>query len=48
SFGAGFDEDTDVRALFLQDQWIRDRHRAFVAARLTDHDTFGSQTTYNL
>jgi vitamin B12 transporter len=48
SFGAGFDEDTDVRALFVQDQWIRDRHRAFVAARLTDHDTFGNQTTYNL
>lgn len=48
SFGAGFDEDTDVRALFLQDQWTRDRHRAFVAVRLTDHDTFGNQTTYNL
>ncbi len=48
SFGSGFDEDTDVRALFLQDQWIRGRHRAFVAARLTDHDTFGNQTTYNV
>ena len=48
SFGSGFDEDTDVRALFLQDQWIRGRHRAFVAARLTDHDAFGSQTTYNV
>ena len=48
SFGAGFDEDTDVRALFLQDQWIGGRHRAFVAARLSDYDTFGNQTTYNL
>ena len=48
SFGSGFDEDTDVRALFLQDQWIRGRHRAFVAARLTDHDAFGNQTTYNV
>ncbi|MDH3952696.1 MAG: TonB-dependent receptor, partial [Gammaproteobacteria bacterium] len=48
SFGSGFDEDTDVRALFLQDQWISDRHRAFVAARLTDHDSFGNQTTYNV
>jgi vitamin B12 transporter len=47
SFGAGFDEDTDVRAVFLQDQWIRDRHRAFVAARLTGHESFGNQTTYN-
>jgi vitamin B12 transporter len=48
SFGSGFDEDTDVKALFVQDQWIRDRHRAFVAARLTDHETFGNQTTYNV
>jgi vitamin B12 transporter len=48
SFGSGFDEDTDVKAVFLQDQWIRHRHRAFVAARLTDHETFGNQTTYNV
>jgi vitamin B12 transporter len=48
SFGSGFDEDTDVKAVFVQDQWIRDRHRAFVAARLTDHETFGNQTTYNV
>jgi vitamin B12 transporter len=25
-----------------------DRHRAFVALRLTDHETFGDQTTYNV
>ena len=47
TFGSGFDEDTEVRAAFLQDQWTRDRHRAFVAMRLTDHETFGSQITYN-
>ena len=47
SFGSGFDEDTEVRAVFLQDQWTHDRHRAFVALRLTDHEAFGSQTTYN-
>jgi len=47
SFGAGFDEDTEVRAVFLQDQWTHGRHRAFVALRLTDHDAFGTQTTYN-
>ena len=47
SFGAGFDEDTEVRAAFLQDQWTHDRHRAFVALRLTDHEAFGNQTTYN-
>jgi vitamin B12 transporter len=48
SFGSGFDEDTDVKAAFVQDQWIRGRHRAFVAARLTDHESFGNQTTYNV
>jgi vitamin B12 transporter len=48
SFGSGFDEDTEVRAIFIQDQWTRDRHRAFVALRLTDHETFGDQTTYNV
>jgi len=47
SFGSGFDEDTEVRAIFLQDQWSHDRHRAFVALRLTDHESFGNQTTYN-
>ncbi|HSN50953.1 MAG TPA: TonB-dependent receptor, partial [Woeseiaceae bacterium] len=48
SFGSGFDEDTAVRAVFVQDQWIRDRQRAFVAVRLTDHETFGNETTYNV
>ena len=47
SFGSGFDEDTRVHAVFVQDQWTHDRHRAFVALRLTDHETFDSQATYN-
>ena len=47
SFGSGFDEDTAVRAAFVQDQWSRDRHRIFVALRLTDHETFGDHTTWN-
>ena len=47
SFGSGFDEDTEVRAAFIQDQWTRDRHKAFVALRLTDHETFGNHTTWN-
>jgi len=47
SFGSGFDEDTDVDAVFVQDQWTGERQRAFVALRLSDHDTFGTQTTYN-
>jgi len=47
SFGSGFDEDTTVRAVFLQDQWSHNRHRTFVALRLTDHETFGNHTTWN-
>ena len=47
SFGAGFAEDTAVRAAFVQDQWARGRHRSFIALRLTDHETFGNHTTWN-
>jgi vitamin B12 transporter len=47
SFGSGFDEDTDVRAAFVQDQWSSGRHKTFAALRLTDHETFGPHTTWN-
>jgi vitamin B12 transporter len=47
SFGSGFNEDTDVRATFVQDQWKTGRHRTFAALRLTDHETFGRRTTWN-
>ncbi len=47
SFDPAFDGDTAVRAAFLQDQWTHGPHRAFVALRLTDHETFGNQTTWN-
>ncbi len=47
SFGSGFDEDTDVTAVFLQDQLRIGRHRGVMAARLTDHEDFGNQTTWN-
>lgn len=47
SFGSGFDEDTDVTAIFLQDQLRAGRHRGVLAARLTNHETFGNQTTWN-
>lgn len=48
SFGSGFDENTRVRAVFLQDQLVSGRHKAFAALRFTDHDTFGNRTTWNL
>ena len=48
SFGSGFEEDTELRAIFVQDQLNYGRHRAFVALRLTDHETFGKQTSWNV
>lgn len=47
SFGSGFDEDTATRAVFLQDSITHGRHRAFVAGRYTDHETFGDEFTWN-
>jgi vitamin B12 transporter len=47
AFGSGFNEKTNVKAVFLQDQWSRDRHQTFVAVRLTGHETFGNETTWN-
>ncbi len=47
SFGSGFDERTRTRALFFQDQLSLGRHRGFVAVRLTDHESFGNQATWN-
>ncbi len=47
SFGDGFDADTDVRAVFLENLWAGGPHRTFTAVRLTDHDTFGNHVTWN-
>ena len=47
SFGSGFDEDTEYRALFLQDSMTFGRHRLFAAARFSDYDSFGSELTWN-
>ncbi len=47
SFGSGFEEDTSVKAVFIEDQWSAERHQSFLAIRLTDHETFGQETTWN-
>jgi len=47
SFGSGFDEDTSIKAVFVEDQWSLDRHGAFLALRLTDHETFGNHISWN-
>lgn len=48
SFGSGFDEDTGQQAVFLQDHIALGRHNGFLAVRLTDHETFGSEPTWNV
>ncbi|MGH8496692.1 MAG: TonB-dependent receptor domain-containing protein [Gammaproteobacteria bacterium] len=54
SFGAPLEEragkgrvDTDVRALFVEDHIELGRHGMLLAARYTDHETFGTETTWN-
>ena len=47
SFGTSFNEDTLIRAAFLQNQLSLGRHKAFLAVRVTNHENFGSHTTWN-
>lgn len=47
SFGLPFDEDTDLTAVFVQDQYRAGNIDAIVSLRLTDHDAFGSEWTWN-
>jgi len=47
SFGSGFEEDTSVKAVFVEDQWSSGRHQTLLAVRLTDHETIGNETTWN-
>ena len=48
SFGSLFDEDTELRAVFAQDQLTIGRHKGFAAVRLSDHENFGRHTTWNI
>ncbi|HEX2138859.1 MAG TPA: TonB-dependent receptor [Woeseiaceae bacterium] len=47
SLGSGFDADTEVKAVFLENLWASGRQRTFAAVRLTDHATFGNHVTWN-
>lgn len=47
SFGDGFDEDTDTRAVYLQDSTEIGAHSLLIAGRYTDHDAFGGHTTWD-
>ncbi len=47
SFGSGFDEKADTKAVYLQDSADFGRHSLLVAARYTDHEAFGGHTTWD-
>jgi vitamin B12 transporter len=47
SFGLVFDESTALWNLFVQDQMDGDDFRAVLAAGYTDHETAGSELTWN-
>jgi vitamin B12 transporter len=48
SWGSGFDEDTSVRAVFIEDHWRGGNNALLAAVRLTDHETFGNEITWNV
>jgi vitamin B12 transporter len=48
SFGSGFDVDTDTDAVFLQDNISYGNHQLLLAARHTDHSSFGNHDTWNI
>jgi vitamin B12 transporter len=47
SYGAGFDEVTTTRLLYLQDQITSGRQRLLLAGGHTEHDSFGGHFTWN-
>lgn len=48
SFGSGFDQSLTTKAIYLQDSIQFDQHSLTLATRLTDHETFGNHTTWEV
>lgn len=48
SFGTYFDENTPVNAIFVQDKLEMGMQKIVLGARVTDHKTFGTNTTWNI
>ncbi|MDH3400648.1 MAG: TonB-dependent receptor [Chromatiales bacterium] len=48
SYGTGYDESTDINAVYLQDQIQSGAHDLVAAWRHTDHESAGSHNTWNL
>lgn len=48
TFGSGYDVETDVDMLFLQDRLDIGRHNLLLAFAALDHETFGRENTWNV
>jgi vitamin B12 transporter len=48
SYGTSFDVDTDVNAVFVQDNISIKGHQLVAGARYSDHESYGNHTTWNL
>jgi vitamin B12 transporter len=48
SFGIGYDEDTSINAMYVQDITKIGAHKIVIAGRLTDHEDFGTEDSYNI
>ena len=48
SYGSLLDAETRQHAVFIQDQLTLGRHKGFAAVRLSDHESFGRHTTWNV
>ena len=48
SFGSPYSADTDTNEVFIQDDIDLGRHKLLAGLRYTDHETAGSNTTWNL
>lgn len=48
SYGTDYRKDTDIRSVYLRDQWTGGRHGLFASARYTDHENFDEAFTWNV
>lgn len=48
SFGTSYKEDTDIYSVYLQEQFVKNRHSLSTATRYTDHEDFDDAMTWNL
>ena len=48
SFGTSYREDTDIYSVYLNEQFVHDRHSLYTATRYTNHEDFDDAMTWNL